>query len=106
VETSGGWSQTSTAQAYNSQEIMGAINGLRAASQVPGIYSDNYQWELITGGHVSAPGIPLWMAGAASQSQAEAFCAGNYNYDYEAFSGGKVVMAQWVGQYDEDYACR
>jgi hypothetical protein len=105
VETSGKWTLTAAAQTDNSDEIKGALDGLVAAGQVPGVYSDNYQWELITGGHVTAPGLPLWMAGAAGLSQAEAFCGGNYDYDYEAFAGGTVVMAQYVTQYDQDYVC-
>ena len=101
VETKAGWSQTTAAQALNATEIQGALDGLRADGEVPGIYATNYQWNLITGSRLNAPGIALWMAGATGLGQAAAFCSGNYSYDYQAFAGGRIIMAQWVTNYDQ-----
>jgi hypothetical protein len=109
VEFAGGWATDSGSQYDNSQEILGALEGLRAVGAVPGVYSTHLQWRQITGNLLSLPGLPIWMAGASDQTQALAFCSGEYslfNGDYKAFAGGTVLMSQVAGgTYDVDYSC-
>jgi hypothetical protein len=119
VETKGGWSTASAAQANNSQVIAGAAAGLRSSGVIPGIYATNYQWGLITGYHVSFPGIALWIPGAGNIStgtlSAVNICAGKAGNLYAPFAGGTPVLVQYgyVGNgytgpavpWDQDYAC-
>ncbi|HET6874057.1 MAG TPA: hypothetical protein VFH70_04725 [Acidimicrobiales bacterium] len=121
VETAAkaGWSTASSAQANNSQVIAGAVAGLRSSGVIPGIYSTNYQWGLITGYHVSFPGIALWIPGAGNISggtySATSFCAGNAGNLYAPFAGGTPVLVQYgyvhngytgpALPWDQDYAC-
>ena len=116
------WPSGTAGQAQNSQELAGAIEGLRASSVIPGIYSTNYQWNLITGSTLNYPGIALWVPGASNiysgTYSAQNICnnavPGSYGWEYSPFAGGKTVLVQYgygseytgpPSPYDQDYAC-
>jgi hypothetical protein len=87
-------------QGLNSRTVQGAIDGLRAAGQVAGVYSTSYQWGVITGGYVPAgPPIPNWLAGAEPTA---AWCSGSHN-----FGGGRAWLLQLYppDPFDRDQAC-
>jgi hypothetical protein len=116
VETDGFWGQS---LAVNSQVIAGAVAGLHSMGKLAGIYSDNYQWNLLTGSTLSFPGIPLWVPGAGQVStgyvSAEQICTQTipstpYAYvpgEYAPYAGGNIVVVQWGDNpnLDYDYAC-
>ena len=101
------WPTGTQGQTENTYEVGGAVAGLRASGVIPGIYSNNYQWSIITGGgYVNSPGIALWMAAPNGISRAQSVCNGTDSSYYAAFAGGKVVLVQYAwSTYDEDYAC-
>jgi hypothetical protein len=87
-------------QGLNSRTIQGAIDGLRQAGLVAGLYSTHYQWGVITGGYVPAgPSIPNWLAGAQPTA---AWCSGSHN-----FAGGTAWLLQLYppDPFDRDQAC-
>ena len=106
VETGNTWQSDTT---MNVDDLQGMIAGLQAAG-VPtttgaiGAYSTSSQWDAITGGTTtSASGslyaIPDWIPGATTLSQAESNCG------LPPFTGGGVLITQWTGSPDNDYAC-
>ena len=116
------WPSGTGGQAQNSQEMAGAIAGLRASSVIPGIYSTNYQWNVITGSTLNFPGIALWVPGASNiysgTYSAQNICnntvPSTYGWEYSPFAGGKTVLVQYgygseytgpPSPYDQDYAC-
>ncbi|HWE57378.1 MAG TPA: hypothetical protein VG435_17865 [Acidimicrobiales bacterium] len=107
------WDMSQSGQAANSQEMAGAVAGLKASGVSPGIYSTHLQWTDITGGRVSFPDIPLWVPGAGNISggsgSAVSFCT-NPDANHAPFAGGRTILVQYGyndpnRRYDEDYAC-
>ncbi len=95
----------------NAAVVAGATDKLRTLGYQGGIYSTYYQYPLIAGA-TSSPGLPIWIAGATSASQAAAFCVD----PAQSFGGGTpwlvqgpYVNANAVGggatNVDSDYAC-
>ncbi|HVA73428.1 MAG TPA: hypothetical protein VNF71_02535 [Acidimicrobiales bacterium] len=110
------WPGGTQGQTENTYEIAGAIAGLRSSGVIPGIYSTNYQWSIITGGgYVNAPGISLWMAGGEGISggtySAQNICnnavPASNGWMYSPFAEGRTVLVQYSTgpTYDQDYAC-
>ncbi len=116
VETANSWNGTAAA---NAADLQGSIDYLRSQNiPVVGIYSTNYQWELITGGYSVASASsylaawngafvpqnpigqsPAWVAGLSSLKRAQANCGSSFN-------GGQTVLAQYrTNGLDGDYAC-
>jgi hypothetical protein len=85
--------------AANVAVIRGALDGLRAAGNVVGIYSTAYQWGRITADQWT-PAVPLWVPGAHTAAEAVQYCDASY-----AFGGGEIWLTQWTLTYDQDYAC-
>ncbi len=83
----------------NARAVQGLLDGLRAHGLLVGIYSTSYQFGFITGSGYS-PGVPLWIPGARSQSEAPGFCSSSHT-----FGGGVAWLTQWTMTYDHDYAC-
>jgi hypothetical protein len=99
VETGNSWNGSAAA---NTADLQGYIDNLRAAG-VPavGVYSTGYQWGVITGGASLGASVADWVAGASTQRQAAARCAGSYS-----FSGGRVALTQYpLNGFDADYVC-
>jgi cell division septation protein DedD len=96
VETANSWwSET----AYNQRVIQGAHAFFALSGLTVGVYSTNYQWNLLMGSY--SPGLPVWYATAAGYAGAPAYCANFYD-----FAGGGVLLVQYYGgDFDADYAC-
>src|SRR5688572_121570 len=86
VETGNYWSSD---KQNNSQVIRGALDYFRQRNLKVGIYGTPYQWSLIAGSY-TAPGVPIWTAGAQGIDAAARRCTPAY-----AFAGGTVVMVQY-----------
>jgi hypothetical protein len=105
VETGNTWeSGSSDALTRNVADLEGMVDALRFVGRVTsvGIYSTSYQWSVITGGTASSAtlaGLPDWIPGARTQSGAVANCG------LPAFTGGRVLIAQWFGRFDSDVSC-
>jgi hypothetical protein len=105
VETANTWQTGSAGVTMNLADIEGMASALReAGASTVGVYSTEAQWDSIAGGPPSAgalAGLPDWIPGAKTQSGAESNCK------LPAFTGGAVVLTQWVSHHslDEDYAC-
>lgn len=103
MESPSSWPSGSAGKTQNSQEIVGAVAGLRTSGVVPGIYSTNFQWSLITGSTLNFPGIALWVPGASNISSgtysAQNVCnnsvPGSTGWEYAPFAGGKTVLVQY-----------
>ena len=96
VETTNSWSDNLAA---NARVIQGAVDFLQAQGADAGIYSTADQWQQIAG--TFAPGLPVWVAGAADATDAATYCAPAYG-----FGGGSVWLVQYpAGDFDGDYAC-
>ncbi len=97
VETTNSWSGD---LALNVADILGSIVYLREQGVPVGVYSTDYQWGQITGG-ARIPELYNWVAGARDADQAARWCVPS-----STFTGGPVVMVQWVqDDLDHDYAC-
>ena len=96
IETANLWSKDVT---LNAAVIGGALTYFQAQKVTAGIYSTAYQWGKIAGSY--APGVPIWIAGAADASQAQEFCGDTT----KRFAGGTPLLVQYVTTVDEDYAC-
>jgi hypothetical protein len=97
IETDNSWSATDLASNFAS--IRGSVDFLKAQPGVlVGIYSTRFQWTRITGGAQ----LPLanWVAGARNAAEAKSRCTPDWSA-----SGGPVVLTQFFGQFDGDYAC-
>lgn len=86
--------------------LAGEVAALRALGvEQVGIYSTPYQWKVITGGRAITgsrlAGLPQWLAGFESHSQAVAGCA------RRGFTGGRVRMTQYLGHdgFDANVVC-
>jgi hypothetical protein len=110
VEIGASWAGRSSsreAAQLNVAALRGYVAGLRAAgARGPiGMYSNAYQWHLITdlGPRSSAAYFPRaehdWVTGSRSLAQAQRACA-------KPFTGSVVAIAQLIeGDLDRDYAC-
>jgi len=97
VETDNSWSGADLGA--NLASIQGSIEYLQHQPGVlVGIYSTRYQWTRITGGTQ----LPLanWVAGARNATEAKARCTPAWSA-----TGGPVVLTQFFGAYDSNYAC-
>ena len=96
IETMNIWSPDTQ---LNKAVIQGAIDYHTEQNHALGIYSTSYQWKTIAGEF--KPGLPVWVAGATDRLKAPAKCT-----DANAFTGGKVVMVQYVkDDFDHNYLC-
>lgn len=102
VETANTW-QSDTAM--NAADLQGMVAAFEAAGVVTvGAYSTSSQWDSITGGTDTSSagslfGMPDWIPGATSETQAMSNCS------LPAFTGGSVTVTQWTGTIDNDYPC-
>ncbi|MHB8334785.1 MAG: hypothetical protein ACYDEH_07830 [Acidimicrobiales bacterium] len=105
VETGNTWQSDTT---MNVADLQGMVAGLQAAgvttANAIGAYSTASQWNSITGGTTSLAsgslyGIPNWIPGATTQVQAVSNCS------LASFTGGSVMVTQWTGSPDNDWAC-
>ena len=111
IETMNSWqtldySPTRVAKQRDVATIAGEVDALSAAGiESVGFYSTSFQWRLITGGFAITQGrfagMPVWLAGYESHSDAIAGCARG------SFTGGPVRMTQYLGSdgFDSDIAC-
>ena len=104
VETQNSWRTGTSGQAMNVADLQGMIAALQhAGASSVGAYSTSSQWNVITGGTTSASGtlyrIPNWIPGATTLSGAKSNCR------LASFTAGQVVITQWTGTPDHDYAC-
>ena len=104
VETANSWQSASTGQSLNVAVLQGMLAGFTAAGATSvGAYSTSTQWNQITGGTPSTTaslyGMADWIPGAKSASAATRNCG------LPSFTGGRVVLTQWTGNYDNDHAC-
>jgi hypothetical protein len=110
VEIGASWAGRSSSREWaklNLAALRGYVAGLRdAGARGPvGLYSNAYQWHVITGLRPRASRAYFtrtehdWITGARSFAQAPRACAA-------AFSGSVVTLAQFTeGGLDRDYAC-
>jgi hypothetical protein len=110
VEIGASWADRSSAREsaqLNVAALRGYVAGLRAAgARGPiGMYSNAYQWHLITdlGPRSSAAYFPRaehdWVTGSRTLAQAQRACA-------KPFTGSVVAITQFIeGELDRDYAC-
>jgi hypothetical protein len=97
VETTNSWSDDA---GLNTADILGAIAYLRTEGVAVGVYSTRYQWGQITAG-ARFPDLPNWVAGARDAAEAPEYCGAD-----SSFTGGPVVLVQWVeNDLDHNYQC-
>jgi hypothetical protein len=104
VETQNSWRTGTSGQAMNVADLQGMIAALKhAGASSVGAYATSSQWNAVTGGTTSASGtlyrIPNWIPGANTLSGAKSNCR------LASFTSGQVVVTQWTGTPDHDYAC-
>jgi hypothetical protein len=96
VETTNTWSRD---QGLNTAVILGAAAFLRSMGVPVGVYSTDYQWDVITG--TAQMDLYNWHAGARDASQAARWCVPS-----STFSGGPLILVQWVEHdLDHNHAC-
>jgi hypothetical protein len=99
VETSNSWRSDTTlniAALQGETFCLVSVAGVRSL----GVYSTQYQWNVITGGSGTFSAYHSWVAGVSSQKTASAHCAG------VGFTGGGVELAQYAaGGFDADLRC-
>ena len=100
VETSNSWRSRKRA-AFNVAALQGEIDAFRNLGVTRlGIYSNQYQWNRITGGSAAFAAYPSWLAGGRTLKGARQLCT------RPAFSGGATVMAQYFAAgFDADLPC-
>lgn len=111
VEILNSWQTTSSVYGPTEQSklndtaaLAGAVNALwDAGVDSVGIYSTQYQWNLITGGsaytHDWFSANPVWLAGHSANSAAG-------GCEKPSFTGGRVTMTQYLSNgYDANYLC-
>ena len=100
VETSNSWRSRKRA-ALNLAALQGEIDALRNLGVTRlGIYSNQYQWNRITGGSLAFSAYPSWLAGGRTLKGARKLCT------RPAFAGGATVMAQYFAAgFDADLPC-
>lgn len=89
----------------NARAVAGAIAGLSVSNKVVGVYSTDYQWNLIAGAY--APQVPVWYATADTVANAPLYCDQS-----NSFTGGPIWLVQYTVAagaagygFDGDYAC-
>ena len=124
VEIGEQWPTTSVDQPVNAAIIQGALDAIKGAGHIGGVYSTWFQWGEITGSYIPSTSPPLWVPGANTLTggdfSAQSFCeralsAGDPSTLASAsigFAGG----VPWLVQYgydgatppdgvDPDYSC-
>jgi hypothetical protein len=98
VEVANSWS--SSRLSLNRYTIRGIVDTLHQLSTAPvGIYSNSYMWSRIAGSfHPNGVSADWYATGTGSASSAKAYCG-------TGFSGHPVWLAQFVTQFDGNYAC-
>jgi hypothetical protein len=105
VETENSWQTGSAgAQARNRATLEGMTAYLLSRGGRVGLYSTNYQWNLIAGSVPSTSnlvGRNSWLAGATTLRQAKANCTGA-----PLVPGGRITLTQYVPDgLDRDHSC-
>lgn len=90
VETENSW-RASTAK--NVSVLKGAIHYLKNVAGVTklGFYSNNYQWNEITGSTTAFEAYPSWLATASTRSLSVEACLAKYG-----FTGGRLRLTQYI----------
>ena len=98
VEITNSWRDDVT---LNIAVLEGEVAYLKSMSPAGiGFYSNQYQWNEITGGTRVFARYPSWVAGATTFGQAAINCG------VKAFNGGRVLMAQFFSKgFDADLSC-
>ncbi len=98
VETSNSWRSDVE---LNIAALQGEAEYLRSVGvSAVGIYSTQYQWNVITGGSSAFASNRSWVAGASDATAAAALCGG------AGFTGGGVALAQYISNgFDADIRC-
>ena len=98
VETVNSWRPDT---ALNTAVLSGAVAFLQTVRTAGiGIYSTQYQWNVITGGTTHFAALPSWVAGATSAAEAIRICRA------KGFTGGRVALVQYhAGGFDADFPC-
>ena len=98
VEINNSWQ---TDVALNVATLQGGVDYLKSINPAGiGFYSNQYQWNQITGGTSVFSAYPSWVAGANSAREAVADCSG------KGFTGGRVTLVQYLaGEFDADFLC-
>lgn len=115
VETGNSWETGTAGLQDDVADLEGMVAAFETATETAsgvalggvttvGIYSTAAQWGTITGGVTGITGdlagLPDWIPGARTQSAAQSNCS------LQAFTGGRVLIAQWFAKpYDDDLAC-
>ena len=105
VETANSWCGqhgVSCDLSLNQYSIQGLIDTLLSNGAAPvGIYSNNYLWSVIMGGHTVHGQTADWYAtGQTTAKAASAYCTRAYS-----FTCDPVELAQFVTSVDRDYVC-
>lgn len=96
VETTNSWWSQSS---LNQRVIQGAADFFAQSGLSVGVYSTNYQWNLLMGSY--SPNLPVWYATASDAKRAPSYCSSSRD-----FAGGGVLLAQYNGgSFDADYSC-
>jgi hypothetical protein len=88
VETANSWRGNTS---LNVAALQGAADYLESVEGEVGFYSTPLLWWRVTGGTDQFAEYPAWHAGATNLDDARARCVTD-----EAFTGGELVMVQWV----------
>lgn len=97
VETENSWNGST---ALHQQTLLGEAAGLSHAmpGKAIGYYSTVHMWQVITGSWQN--GMPGWIAsGSGTYDEAAPYCQSH------SFTGGKLIMAQFTSQFDENIIC-
>jgi hypothetical protein len=124
VETGEGWPTAASVQPVNAAIVQGALDAIRSAGDVAGVYSTWYQWGKITGSYLPGGQPPIWVPGAfnlsGGSSSAVAYCQRALSPgDPSKLSSASIGFANglpWLVQYgyggatassgvDPDYSC-
>jgi len=78
IETAERWPTQKRYRPVNAAIIQGALDAIKAAGDIGGIYSTWYQWGEITGSYVPPGSPPIWVPGAYGETDgaysAESYC--------------------------------
>jgi hypothetical protein len=124
VEIGEQWPTTKVDQPVNAAIVQGALDAIRNAGDIGGIYSTWFQWGEITGSYIPSGSPPLWVPGAyalsGGQFSAQSFCqralAPGDPSTLASASIGFAGGVPWLVQYgydgdtapdgvDPDYSC-
>jgi len=97
VETDNSWTNNGKINADSLKGMISAIKSHVFLAQI-GIYSDETQWDVITGQWKN--NLPVWVAtGGYNLGVAQAACLEN------SFTGGPVLLSQYTLKIDYDLSC-